>query len=73
MSDMFNEQNIQVAQKSLENHINRSIHRAAILSAPQSSPNFNGCDCVRCGDPIPEKRLALGRIRCIECQTALES
>ncbi len=25
-----------------------------------------------CGEPIPEARLRLGRIRCVECQSILE-
>jgi RNA polymerase-binding transcription factor DksA len=29
-------------------------------------------ECVSCGEDIPEGRLKLGRIRCVECQSARE-
>lgn len=29
-------------------------------------------ECVACGDDIPPPRLALGRVRCIVCQTEKE-
>lgn len=29
-------------------------------------------DCVDCDEPIPAARLALGKIRCIACQTQRE-
>ena len=28
--------------------------------------------CIDCGEEIPTARLALGRVRCVECQTILE-
>ena len=39
---------------------------------PQTHPDFNGTDCLDCGDEIPAARLAMHRIRCVHCQTALE-
>lgn len=40
--------------------------------APQKHPGFNGHDCIDCEEPIPEARLAMGRIRCVECQSRRE-
>jgi RNA polymerase-binding transcription factor DksA len=42
--------------------------------APQTHPDFDGVHCVEadCGEPIPPARLALGKIRCVDCQTRRE-
>ena len=44
--------------------------RARGKSGPQSHPDFDGLHCVQpdCGAEIPAGRLALGRVRCVECQ-----
>ncbi len=40
--------------------------------APEKHPDFNGSDCVDCGDVIPKPRLAMGKVRCVSCQTERE-
>ncbi len=51
-----------------------SLHRAraAQALAPQSHPQFDGENCLDCGDPIPLQRLAMRRIRCTACETRNE-
>ncbi len=48
------------------------VRRAA---APQQVQCIDGSwpnpEC-ECGEPIPEARLRLGRIRCVDCQEILE-
>lgn len=44
--------------------------RAAL--APEVHPDFDGENCVECGDPIPTQRLAMGRVRCTGCQGVIE-
>lgn len=43
---------------------------------PEQKQNADGTwpvtEC-ECGEPIPEGRLKLGKIRCIECQTDFEN
>lgn len=43
---------------------------------PEQSRNADGSwpvtDCDDCGNEIPKRRLALGKIRCIYCQSARE-
>lgn len=39
---------------------------------PQSHPDFDGETCLDCGAVMPDQRLADGRIRCTECETARE-
>ena len=57
------------------------LHEQNCLSAHhaknkvENQPNFNEFDgktCVDCGDNIPEARLAMQRIRCVDCQEVLE-
>ena len=47
---------------------------AAIVAqnAPEKHPDFDGESCVECGVTIPKERLALHKVRCFDCQTALE-
>ncbi|GBG14353.1 paraquat-inducible protein A [Novimethylophilus kurashikiensis] len=49
-----------------------AIAAARRASAPESHPDFDGENCLECGDEIPKDRLALGKIRCVKCQTDLE-
>lgn len=46
--------------------------RARGKSAPETHPDFNGLNCVDCGEVIHPVRLAAGRVRCTECQDFLE-
>jgi RNA polymerase-binding transcription factor DksA len=44
-------------------------------SDPALQPGYEGFDgltCVDCAENIPAARLAMGRVRCIECQSTLE-
>lgn len=61
-----------IAQERVEEHLAKSLAAQIGKSAPETHPNFNGLDCVDCEDPIPEARLAHGRVRCVACQTRLE-
>lgn len=52
----FNEASLRNVRKSLE----------------EDYTDFDGRHCVDCGDAIPEKRLSLGRVRCVYCQEKKE-
>lgn len=41
-------------------------------NAPETHPDFDGVHCVECDTPIPEKRLAMQKVRCAFCQQLLE-
>ncbi len=45
-------------------------HRAKL--GPQSHPDFDGHHCVECGIDIPLARIAMYRIRCVDCESAIE-
>lgn len=46
--------------------------RARALNAPETHPDFDGEHCVECDEVIPTARLILRRVRCVDCQGALE-
>lgn len=49
------------------------IHsRAMQLNKPESHPDFNGFECVECGEEIPLPRLKMHKVRCVDCQNDLE-
>lgn len=49
-----------------------AIAQARRANEPESHPDFDGESCVDCGDTIPDGRLALGKVRCVNCQSKLE-
>ncbi len=53
----FTEESIEIARKAM---------------APETHPDFDGIHCVECGEEIPDIRLRLGKVRCVECQSAIE-
>lgn len=57
----------------LQEQLNLAGRRAVEAAlAPQTHPEFNGADCIGCGESLPPVRLAHKRIRCAECQTEIE-
>lgn len=51
-----------------------AMRRALGKSGPESHPDFDGVHCVEpdCEIEIPTARLALGKVRCVDCQELLE-
>lgn len=52
----------------------RAIAAQREHSRPETHPDFDGLHCVEddCGIEIPEPRLQLGKVRCVDCQARLE-
>jgi RNA polymerase-binding transcription factor DksA len=48
------------------------VEAAAASTRPESHPEFDGTHCVECDNPIPQLRLAMGKVRCVFCQTTKE-
>jgi hypothetical protein len=50
------------------------ISRARAKTARETHPDFDGKNCVEehCAAPLPQARLDLGRIRCVDCQEIKE-
>lgn len=66
---------LDIAGKTTEMLRGEAERRARALSAPERDARFDGISCVEegCGITMPAERLALGRIRCIDCQVELET
>lgn len=62
------------ATETSQQLLEKDIANARAGAAPESDPRFDGKSCVEedCGVAIPAGRLALGRIRCVECQELIE-
>lgn len=41
-------------------------------NGPEFHPDFDGEHCISCGNQIEEGRLKLQKIKCVECQAAME-
>lgn len=51
-----------------------AIHARAInLNKPETHPDFDGEHCIECGENIPNARLKLLKVRCVDCQNDLEN
>lgn len=63
-----------VAGETVEYCTEDAMRRARGKSAPEQHPDFDGENCVEddCGIAIPPARLALGKVRCVDCQSRLE-
>lgn len=44
-----------------------------IEQKPDAAGRYPIPECIDCDDPIPQGRLELGRVRCVECQTLIEA
>lgn len=56
------------AQDQIDAFNNQAVDRARKAAAPESHPEFDGEHCIECEIDIPPARLALGKVRCVECQ-----
>lgn len=61
-----------LAQEQIEMFQRQAIARATGRSGPERDPVFDGLHCVECEIEIPAGRLALGKVRCLDCQTQKE-
>lgn len=72
MADL-NEKALEFAEKSIAEGVEK---RLAEMQKPQfCHPKFSewdGKNCFDCGDEVNSTRLALGRVRCVDCQTIAE-
>lgn len=50
----------------------QAIAKVTAKLAPETHPDFDGENCVKCGEEIPPARLALFKVRCVHCQSELE-
>lgn len=64
----MNESDFELAARNEQAERDAATARARQANAPQYHPDFDGEHCVACGEQIPIARLAMGKVRCVECQ-----
>ena len=62
----------ELSQRMTESSILRVQKLIKVEQVQNADGTWPVCECVGCGDDIPPLRLALAKIRCVECQTRLE-
>ena len=72
MSSDRSTDNLDIASDIQEAFNQRGIEASRKAALQQTDENFDGKNCIECGGEIPSARLALGRIKCVSCQDALE-
>ena len=58
---------IEIAEREQSTEITRRKLR------PEVHHDFDGKHCVDCDEELPIKRLVMGRVRCTDCQTIIET
>lgn len=58
----------EIASKTEANFLNKALEAQRAKMQPQQHPDFDGIHCVDCDIDLPELRLAMGRVRCTDCQ-----
>lgn len=63
-----------IAGETLEHCLADAERRARGKSAPEHDARFDGRHCVEedCGVEIPQARLDLGKVRCVDCVLMFE-
>lgn len=69
-SDVFDEGDIASALEL--GFIAQALERHKEKVAPEKHPDFDGTHCVDCDIEIPQLRLTMGKVRCVDCQEILE-
>jgi RNA polymerase-binding transcription factor DksA len=69
-TEVFDE--VDLAQMQAQNQLDALLAAHQEKMKPETHPDFDGESCIECGNTIPQGRLAIGKIRCVECQRALE-
>ena len=63
---------IDQANQLAEEFTSAHVKRIQSLNRPEQIQNEDGSwpypECIDCDEPIPSGRLALGKVRCIDCQ-----
>lgn len=63
---------LDVAAESQDAVNKAGIARAQAAANPKVPDDFDGENCVECGQGIPQARLDLGKFTCVSCQTKIE-
>jgi RNA polymerase-binding transcription factor DksA len=63
----------QLSQRLNDAYVKDAMRKAAPEQVQRADGSWPQPECIDCDIEIPQARLQLGRIRCVDCQQALES
>jgi RNA polymerase-binding transcription factor DksA len=66
------EKDFEMAEQLAQAQRDSQIEAARRALAPQTHQDFDGENCIDCGNKIQEERLAMRRICCTICQSVRE-
>jgi RNA polymerase-binding transcription factor DksA len=69
----LNDKTLEFAERLQAAHVEEKIQAARVKQA--DLPQFNSWDgetCFDCGEDLPFKRIEMGRVRCVHCQSVAE-
>ncbi len=69
---ILEEKEFEMAEILAQAHTEKMIAASQRALAPEIHEAFDGKHCVECADDIAKERLAMGRVRCTDCQAAQE-
>lgn len=69
-NEVFDE--VDIAQMNAQNELDSLLAAHQEKLKPETHPDFDGEHCVSCDVEIPALRLEMGKVRCVNCQQALE-
>ena len=68
----MDEKYLEMAEAREQMQRDRALYEAQQRAAPETHPDFDGKHCIECDVEIHPGRLALKKVRCIDCQEATE-
>lgn len=66
------ENELEMAERLAQQQRDAKIAEVRESVLPEYHEDFDGKNCVDCGNGVGALRLKMGRIRCVECQTVRE-
>jgi len=67
----MDEYQFELAEKYSNNTVENEVYQSRKFLS-EKHPDFDGVSCIECGIGIPNERLKIGRIRCVDCQEEIE-
>lgn len=69
----LNDKTLEFAERLQAAHVEEKIQEARVKQCDLPKfANWDGETCYDCGEDLPFKRIEMGRVRCVHCQTVAE-
>lgn len=69
----LNDKTLEMAERLVSAQVDEQVAKARVLQKDLGKfASWDGETCFDCGCDIPAKRIEMGRVRCVDCQTVAE-